>query len=422
MTRRRAARPANGRGRTRSRPGASAQEELNVVQRILATILGNLPITAYQCRNDRRFTLIMGSEGRANLLARTPEEIEQFQMAWDDEPVHPDDEDRVWQEVQQAVREGRPYQIVYRYFTNSGEMRWLLDHGHAIRVPGEPEPILEGCQIDVTDYRRIEQALEQARDRLHQTHKLEAIGRLAGGIAHDFNNLLTVINGPSKLLLNDMRPGEPMHQGLEEICAAGRRAAALTGQLLAFSRRQPVQNMLVDIGRLTSEICRLLQRLIGGRIVLEIDAREDLGRIRGDASQFEQVIMNLVLNARDAIEGEGRIEVLASNIDLDEESGHSSEPGRRGRFVLFQVRDNGRGMKGAERERAFEPFYTTKEPGHGTGLGLSVVYGVAQQCKGWVEIDSEEGRGTTVSVYFPRDESAETQAADRPPALHEDSR
>ena len=237
---------------------------------------------------------------------------------------------------------------------------------------------------DVTEQLRLEEQLRQAQ-------KLEVIGRLAGGVAHDFNNLLTIINGYGELLTDALPAGDPNRALVEELRTAGRKAAALTGQLLAFSRKQPVASRVLDLREVVAETDRMLRRVIGEDVELVAEADDDLGAVRADPGSVEQVLMNLALNARDAMPRGGRLTIGLRNVDRD-----------GGRFVRLAVSDTGHGIPAEVRPHLFEPFFTTKDPGRGTGLGLAVVHGVVTQAGGSVEVASEPGAGSTFAVYFPR--------------------
>jgi CheY-like chemotaxis protein len=225
---------------------------------------------------------------------------------------------------------------------------------------------------------------------------------LAGGVAHDFNNLLMVIKGHTELLLNALPPSEQYSRKIEQIERAADRASSLTRQLLAFSRLQVLQPRVMNLNDVVEEMGRLLPRLIGEDVELVIRTTEDLGAIRADASQMEQVIMNLAVNARDAMPSGGRLVIETSNVELDSTYNEVHPIVREGRYVLLAVSDTGTGMDAATQAHIFEPFFTTKAQGKGTGLGLATVYGVVKQSGGFIWVYSEIGRGTSFKIYLPR--------------------
>jgi two-component system cell cycle sensor histidine kinase/response regulator CckA len=266
----------------------------------------------------------------------------------------------------------------------------------------EPEPELLamlsaiGTQIgQFIEHRSAEQQLLQAQ-------KMEAVGQLAGGIAHDFNNLLGVILGYAELAARELGPEHKTNRRLEAVCKAAERAAALTRQILAFSRKQPVDTRVCDLNHIVEDMEKMLRRLIGEQVRLAVALGDDLGRVNADTGQLEQVIMNLAVNARDAMPRGGRLVIETSNVDLDEAYARSHPEARPGPHVLLAVGDTGEGMEPGTLARIFEPFFTTKEPGKGTGLGLAVVFGIVKQNGGSLSVYSEPGHGSTFKIYLPR--------------------
>ena len=250
---------------------------------------------------------------------------------------------------------------------------------------------------------RTEGVLRETEAQLRQAQKMEAVGRLAGGMAHDFNNLLTVIRGYSELLLGRLGPTGDMRKDMEEIKKAADRASGLTRQLLAFSRRQFIAAKVLDLNALVANMDGMLRRLIGEDIVeLSVELDSSLGAIKADPGQVEQVIMNLVVNARDAMPKGGRLTIETRNVTIGEEVRLDAVGVAPGSYVLLTVRDNGHGMDAETRSHLFEPFFTTKEKGKGTGLGLSTVYGIVKQSGGSIIVESAPDRGTTFRIYFPR--------------------
>ena len=302
---------------------------------------------------------------------------------------------------------------------NGVEVQWKRKDGRIIivRLSGcaatgkdedETEEVLELIAEDITDRRQLEEQLRQAQ-------KMDAVGRLAGGVAHDFNNLLMVINGYTEVLLGQLEKDSPAHIKVQFIQQAADRAATLTRQLLAFSRKQLLELKVIDVNTIISDMERLLRPLIGENIELVTRLSPDTGHTRADAGQLEQVIMNLVVNAKDSMPEGGRLTLQSSDVTV-----HQSFREHRfiqpGRYAVISVGDTGHGMDKETRSRIFEPFFTTKEKGKGTGLGLSTVYGIVKQSNGYVFAESEVGSGTTFYVYLPRvQDSAEAASPAKSP-------
>jgi len=289
---------------------------------------------------------------------------------------------------------------VWHHRTKSGRMIDVEIAVHDIQYGGQAVQL--AVIMDVTGRRQLEEQLRQAQ-------KMEAVGMLAGGVAHDFNNLLTIITGYSQLILNNLGPNDSNRHSVEQIMKAGERAAALTKQLLAFSRRQVLQPKVLEVNKLVDSLGAMLQRLIGEDIDLRLHLRPDLGRVNADPGQMEQVLMNLVVNARDAMPKGGTLTIETANVTLDDNYAGRHISVKPGPYVLLAVSDTGSGMDEATKSRLFEPFFTTKGSGKGTGLGLSTVFGIVRQSGGSIEVYSEQGRGTSVKVYLPR--------IDRPAAI-----
>lgn len=266
---------------------------------------------------------------------------------------------------------------------------------------------------DITEQKKAEERMKSLQEQLLQSQKMEAIGQLAGGVAHDFNNLLTVINGYSDLILEELDEKSRFFQDMKEIKKASEHAASLTRQLLAFSRRQLLQPKIIDINSLIQNIEKMLWRMIGEDIQMETFLSEGLGRVKADPGQIEQVIFNLVINARDAMPRGGRLIIKTQNVELDDTYARSHIDALPGRYVMISISDNGVGMSKEVMDHIFEPFFTTKEKGKGTGLGLSTVYGIIKQSDGNIWVNSEPGKGTIFKIYLPQlekdDESIEVR-------------
>jgi len=254
-------------------------------------------------------------------------------------------------------------------------------------------------------------------ERLRQSQKMEAVGRLAGGIAHDFNNLLTIILGYSQILKDGLQAGSRLADSTGQIKSAAERAAGITRQLLAFSRKQVLSPRVINLNDIVLNLDALLRRLIGEDIEVLTVPAPDLGTVKADPGQIEQVVMNLSLNSRDAMPRGGKLTLETSNAVLDETYARGHQPVEPGRYVMLAVSDTGTGMSEQTLTRIFEPFYTTKEVGKGTGLGLSMVYGIVKQSGGYIWVYSEPNQGTTFKIYLPRvDQPAEDAGAEKQPA------
>jgi two-component system, cell cycle sensor histidine kinase and response regulator CckA len=255
---------------------------------------------------------------------------------------------------------------------------------------------------DMTERRRTEEALRLSEAQLRQAQKMEAVGRLAGGVAHDFNNVLTAIFGYADLLLDGLELGDQRRQDVDEIKRAAHRAAGLTRQLLAFSRKQVMQPQRINLNEIIVNLETLLLKLIGQEIVLQLDTAPSLWDVRADPGQIEQVLMNLASNARDAMPDGGTLTISTANEDLDPDDASALVGIEAGHFVRLTVADTGQGIPEHVRAHIFEPFFTTKEQGKGTGLGLATVYGIVKQSGGWVYLDETPAAGASFRIYFPR--------------------
>ena len=321
--------------------------------------------------------------------------------------VHPDDRSRVSESWRHSVEHGLPYHEEYRVRALDGGYRILALSGAPVRDDSGRIVEWVGTYTDVTDHR-------ETAGKLLQAQKMESLGRLAGGVAHDFNNLLTVIGGYSDFLIADRAADDLVRQDAEEIRHAATRAALLTQQLLAFSRKQMRAPELIDLNPRVREASSMLERLVGEHIEVVLDLSEDAGAVLVDVGQVDQLLMNLVVNARDAMPDGGVITIQTRHAAAPETEGPLSSSD----LTTLIVADTGVGMPPDVRARAFEPFFTTKQMGRGTGLGLSTVYGIVRQSGGQIALDSEPGRGTVVTVSLPR----LGPACQRPPAPTTDAR
>ena len=289
----------------------------------------------------------------------------------------------------------------FRLKRRDGSELWISLHADPLfDANGKFESSL-ALATDITEQLKSEVALDRSESQLRQAQKMEAIGSLAGGVAHDFNNLLSVILGYTEMIVTELKPNDPMRADLSEIRSAGIRATALTRQLLAFSRQQVLQPTILDLNDVVTGVEKMLARLLGEDIELSWLTSSDAGQVHADAGQLEQVIMNLVVNARDAMPKGGRLTIKTENVVIDANTAEQAEmiPGH---YVTLSVTDTGTGMDSATKDRIFEPFFTTKDKSKGTGLGLSTVYGIVRQSGGHISVDSEIGKGTTFKIYLPQ--------------------
>ncbi len=290
---------------------------------------------------------------------------------------------------------GTPFDLELQIVTAKGRRTWVRAIGHAERSAAGTISRLQGAFQDIDERRKLE-------ERSRQTHRMEAIGQLSAGVAHDFNNILSVILSYAQLIASDLQPGEPLRADVEEIRRAGERGAELTRQLLAFSRQQALEPKVLDLTRTIAGMEKMLRHLLGAGTEVTMLQAADLWNVRADPGQIEQVVMNLAVNARDAMPSGGKLTIELKNVELDSEYAAVHHDVRPGPYVLLAVADSGTGIDGDTLVRIFEPFFTTKEKGKGTGLGLATVFGIVKQSGGHVWVYSELGRGTTFNVYLPR--------------------
>jgi PAS domain S-box-containing protein len=310
------------------------------------------------------------------------------------ELIHPDDRESVLTTVGPAMKSGAEFSVAHRALWRDGTVQWLTGAGRFF-IGGDGNPVRGvGISQNVTDRRMLERQYQQAQ-------KMEAIGQLASGVAHDFNNLLTVIQGFAQFVAEDVTLHQRHSNDLGEIIKAAERAAALTKQLLAFSRQQVLQTAPLDVNHLLTNMTGMLGRLIGEHIQISLVLAPSLSLALADPGQLEQVVMNLVVNARDAMPGGGLVTIETADVELENSTFHQ-EVIMHGQYVMLAVTDSGSGMSDQTKQHLFEPFFTTKESGKGTGLGLSTTYGIVKQSNGYIWVYSEPGRGTAFKVYLPR--------------------
>jgi two-component system cell cycle sensor histidine kinase/response regulator CckA len=307
--------------------------------------------------------------------------------------LHPDDVEPVTTGWAAALREQREYAHEYRLVMTDGTIRWVNCRSAPLH-DGEGRMVGNvGTIEDITLRKELEA-------QLRQSQKMDAVGQLAGGVAHDFNNLLTVIKMHVELALEDLGAGHPLHADILEVARAAGRAAALTRQLLAFSRQQVLQPQVIDLNVVIADLQKMLARLIGEDIDFTLDLADDLGFVLADPGQLEQVLVNLAINARDAMPRGGSLTIATRNVELSPLEASRHPDARPGPYVAVALRDTGAGMTPDVQARIFEPFFTTKELGKGTGLGLATVYGIVTQSGGFLDVKSAPGRGAVFTVYL----------------------
>ena len=389
-----------------------AERELAESEQRYRDLLGGIEAMVWECRvGDWGYTYVSG--GVEQLLGFPVERWLQDANFWVDR-LHPDDRDRIVALAREGELTGGGWAAEYRLLHADGHAVWVRD---VVRVvhdeDGCPER-LRGVLVDITQSKEAEAERELLRDQLRQKQKVEALGELAGGVAHDFNNLLTAMTGHVELAQVRAGGDPALARHLDEIRRSAGRAAALTRQLLAFGRRQILTPRVLDLNEVVLGAGELVRRLVGDAIELRLDLGRPAARVEADPNQLEQVIMNLAVNARDAMPEGGRLTVRTGRrtVEGGATDGLAPEPGE---YATLVVEDTGVGMSDAVRRRAFDPFFTTKPPGQGTGLGLSTVFGIVSQSGGHVALDSAAGRGTAVTVFLPLTNAAAAGAAPPPP-------
>jgi PAS domain S-box-containing protein len=342
---------------------------------------------------DKEGNRLYNSPSYQKILGYSPEELMRTSSI---EQIHPDDREKVLNAGAYAYAHGKGQAIEYRMRDKAGNWRFLESTASAVwNKNGEVEKLVI-VNRDVSERRLLEKQFLQAQ-------KMEAVGRLSGGVAHDFNNLLGVIIGYAEVLEEEIPLSNAHHESVDQILKAGRQAASLTKQLLAFSRQQILEPKIVDVNAIVQDTQKMLRRLIGEDIELTTKLDNKLGKVKVDQAQLEQALMNMAVNARDAMPNGGHLKIRTDNFQMDEKATRKYPyPVLLGSYVCLSVSDNGFGMTPETLARAFEPFFTTKEKGKGTGLGLAMVYGFVKQSGGYIDLISELGVGTTLNIYLPR--------------------
>jgi len=332
-----------------------------------------------------------------DLLGYSPDEA----IALGNQIIHPADLENFQQKTQEAFRSSATTTFQYRVKHRDGQYRWFENRLRGVAPAANEGPTVFGVSRDITEQMQTEEDRRRDDEDAQQAHKMEALGRLAGGIAHDFSNLLTTIGGNASYLLELLPADDPKRQSLDDILGACDRAARFTRQLLAFSRKQVLRPQPLEIGNVVGDMQQMLARLLGPEYSLDVDLAPDLPPIAADRGQMEQVVLNLVINARDAMPDGGPISVRARLATPDDAEAVAHMLSHAGKTVVLEVADQGVGIPDEIRERIFEPFFTTKDLGKGTGLGLAMVYGFVSQSGGHVDLASGKDGGTAFRIYLP---------------------
>jgi PAS domain S-box-containing protein len=389
-----------------------AQAELRSAENRYRTLVERLPAVTYVAE--------LGPRGRWHYVSPQIESMLGFSSAdWLSDSanwigrIHAEDREKVLAVEEHFQKNRDLFQAEYRMFARDGRVLWFRDE--AVMLPtAEDEPrLMQGVMYDITERKRLE-------DQLLHSQKMEAVGLLAGGVAHDFNNLLMLIQAHNERLREAVAADAPAQKESLGIEHAVTRAASLTGRLLAFSRKQVLQPQVMDLNAVLGEVAKMLDRLIEKNITLRVLPAPQLWPVKADPGQVEQLIMNLAVNARDAMPQGGQLLIETRNVEINGVHPQLRDGVRPGRYVMLIVSDTGVGMDSETQAHMFEPFFTTKEPGKGTGLGLPIVYGVVKQTGGWTHVDSKPGKGTTFEIYLPWAEEADTRTALQVSQIRED--
>jgi PAS domain S-box-containing protein len=382
-----------------------AKAELRAAEARYRTLVERLPAITYVAE--------LGAGGRWHYVSPQIETMLGFSPAeWLSDPmnwmnhIHADDRDIALAAEQLFLENHELFQAEYRMCARDGKLLWFRDEGVLLEETDGQAPLMQGVLYDITERKRLE-------DELRHSQKMEAVGQLAGGVAHDFNNLLMLIQAHNEHLRDGLGANDSAQKDSLEIEKAVTRAASLTAQLLAFSRKQVLRPKVLDLNAVLADVAKMLHRLIGENVEVKVVPAPSLGRVKADPGQMEQVILNLAVNSRDAMPDGGKLTITTSDIELDENDTRTHEGAPPGRYIMLAVSDTGDGMDTETQARMFEPFFTTKAPGKGTGLGLATVYGVVKHSDGWIWVDSEPGRGTTFQIFLPRVEETRVEESPR---------
>jgi two-component system, cell cycle sensor histidine kinase and response regulator CckA len=378
--------------------------QVKTQQQYLNNIIANLPGVIWETHVDKSVNtqqVDFVSDYIEEMIGYSPEEWLSKPNFWL-ELIHPDDKERAFSEAQNFLQNGGKGVQQYRWIAKNGDIVWVETHMVATFNDQHELRNIQGITMDISERHNAEETLRKKEEELLQAQKLESVGRLAGGIAHDFNNMLTAINGYSDLILKTLKETDPIYKKVSEIRKAGERSAQLTQQLLAFSRQQIMQTKEVYLNQIVRDTNDMLNRLLGEDIKIITEFKDEKSPISVDPGQMMQVILNLAINSRDAMPYGGTLSIKTENVDLNSDLEDNFISLHPGAYVKLTVSDTGNGMDESMLDHIFEPFYTTKEVGKGTGLGLATVYGIVKQSNGHIRVESRLNKGTTFNIYFPR--------------------
>jgi two-component system cell cycle sensor histidine kinase/response regulator CckA len=371
-----------------------ARTELRVAETRYRTLVERLPAITYIAEIGIRGPWHYVSPQIESMLGFSPKEWMANPELWI-ERVHEEDREIAIAAEKRIQETGDLYKAEYRVRARDGRILWFRDEAKLLDSATNEPQVMQGVLYDITEHKRLE-------DQLRQAQKMEAIGQLAGGVAHDFNNLLMVMQAHTDRIRDNLTSGDPLYADAEEVHSAVTKAASLVAQLLAFSRKQLLQPKVLDVSVVLKDVGKMLARVLEANIDFRIETQPNLARVKADQGQLEQAILNLAVNARDAMPAGGMLVLEAHNCSFERSHTwqHSSlDPGD---YVVLSITDTGTGMNAETQRRVFEPFFTTKSPGKGTGLGLSMVYGVVKQSGGAISVSSELGKGTTFKIFLPK--------------------
>src|SRR3984957_5529036 len=370
-----------------------AKAELRAAEARYRTLVERLPAITYIAELGAGGPWHYVSPQIETMLGVSPEEWLSDPMNWMNH-IYPEDREIVLAAEDLFQETHDLFQAEYRMCARDGTVLWFRDEGVLLEQSEGRGLLMQGVMHDITERKRLE-------GELRHSQKMEAVGQLAGGVAHDFNNLLMLIQAHNEHLRDHLAADDPARKDALQIENAVTRAASLTAQLLTFSRKQVLRPEILDLNAVLADVGKMLHRLIGENIEVNIVPASSALRVKADPGQIEQVILNLAVNSRDAMPAGGRLTITARKVDLGENDSRNHEGAPAGKYVMLSVSDTGAGMDSETQAHIFEPFFTTKAPGKGTGLGLATVYGVVKQSEGWIWVDSKPGRGTTFQIYLP---------------------